>query len=61
VVGLGVRADQCVWAGDLPMALLVEPDSRYQVGPMKGGVLDALRHAKSLGSEWVLVVACGHL
>jgi len=57
VVGLSVRSDQCVWADALSMPLLVEPASDYPAGPMKG-TLDALRHAKALGSEWVLVVAC---
>jgi molybdopterin-guanine dinucleotide biosynthesis protein A len=57
LLGLCVRADQLSWAEDLSLPLVIEPDSDFPAGPMKGA-WSLLRHAQAVGVSWVLVSAC---
>jgi len=57
LLGLCVRADQVNWAKDLSLPLIVEPDSEFPAGPMKG-VLALLARARAQGFSWVLITAC---
>jgi molybdopterin-guanine dinucleotide biosynthesis protein A len=56
-LGLCVRQDQVGWASDLSLPLVVEQDTDFPAGPMKGS-LSLLKHAKQQGASWLLITAC---